>query len=95
MQSKIFSAAVAALAFSSVNAAAVDKRQNNAIVIQPGSIVTPQILFDPQALGAEALAYRALDQLRDDLARTSALVSELNKAVYTNLDAVSLAGCSS
>ncbi|KAF9877985.1 hypothetical protein CkaCkLH20_04561 [Colletotrichum karsti] len=88
MQSKIFSAAVAALALtSSVNAAAVDTRQNNVIVIQPASIVGPTIAFDPSALGLEALVYRALDQLRDDITRTSALITELNKAFYANLDA--------
>ncbi|KZL63303.1 hypothetical protein CI238_11610 [Colletotrichum incanum] len=87
MQSKIFSAAVATLAFVSVDAAVVATRQtSNVIIIQPGSIVGPTIAFDPASLGFEALAYRALDQVRDDLFRTAALVVELNKAAGASID---------
>ncbi|KAF3804650.1 hypothetical protein GCG54_00012138 [Colletotrichum gloeosporioides] len=81
MQYKIASAALAALAVSSVNAGLISRQ--NALVIQPGYIVTPTISFNFQNLGAEALAYQTLAQLRDDLSRTAALVVELNKAATT------------
>ncbi|KAI8179461.1 Periaxin [Colletotrichum sp. SAR 10_86] len=81
MQYRIASAALAALAVSSVNAGLISRQ--NALVIQPGYIVTPTISFNFQNLGAEALAYQTLAQLRDDLSRTAALVVELNKAATT------------
>ncbi|KAJ0342544.1 hypothetical protein COL154_008813 [Colletotrichum chrysophilum] len=81
MQYRIASAALAALAVSSVNAGLISRQ--NALVIQPGYIVTPAISFNFQNLGAEALAYQTLTQLRDDLSRTAALVVELNKAATT------------
>ncbi|KAI8153170.1 Periaxin, partial [Colletotrichum sp. SAR 10_70] len=81
MQYRIASAALAALAVSSVNAGLISRQ--NALVIQPGYIVTPAISFNFQNLGAEALAYQTLAQLRDDLSRTAALVVELNKAATT------------
>ncbi|KAL0931420.1 uncharacterized protein CTRU02_214155 [Colletotrichum truncatum] len=87
MQSKMYSAALAALAIALVDAAAVSKRQ--LITFQPGAIVGPTIntnYGDLQVLGGEAVAFRALDEIRNDLLKTGTLVTQLNKATSMNAE---------
>lgn len=72
MQSKIFTAALAAFSFASVQGAVLPRA-----TITPGTIVTPGISFNPAELGANELAFRALQVLTGQIAQTTALANSL------------------
>ncbi|OHE92046.1 hypothetical protein CORC01_12627 [Colletotrichum orchidophilum] len=72
MQSKIFTAALAAISFTSVQGAVLPRA-----TITPGTIVTPGLSFDPAELGANQLAFATLQLLSGQLAQTTALAGTL------------------
>lgn len=72
MQSKIFTAALAAFSFASVQGAVLPRA-----TITPGTIVTPGISFNPAELGANELAFRTLQVLTGQIAQTTALANSL------------------
>ncbi|UQC77070.1 uncharacterized protein CLUP02_02536 [Colletotrichum lupini] len=72
MQSKIFTAALAAFSFASVQGAVLPRA-----TITPGTIVTPGISFNPAELGANELAFRTLQVLTGQIAQTTALANGL------------------
>ncbi|GKT49819.1 uncharacterized protein ColSpa_10000 [Colletotrichum spaethianum] len=81
MQSKIFAVAVAALSLSSVQGASVPRQ----ITISAGTIVLPSLTFDPKQFLPQQNAFQTLDLLRDDIAKTAALVSLLTNSTTTNV----------
>ncbi|KAF6803960.1 hypothetical protein CSOJ01_10532 [Colletotrichum sojae] len=85
MQIKFLSAALAAVAITSVHAGAVTPRQ--AIKIVPGAIVLPTLTFDPSQLGLEDTAYKGLDEVRQSLVATGNLVVQLNTLAGQSVDA--------
>ncbi|KAF6838239.1 hypothetical protein CPLU01_02600 [Colletotrichum plurivorum] len=89
MQTKFLSAALAAVAITSVYAGAVTPRQ--AIKIVPGAIVLPTLVFDPSQLGLEDTAYKGLDQVRQSLVATGNLVVQLNTLAGQSIDAAQVA----
>ncbi|KAK1690020.1 hypothetical protein BDP55DRAFT_725402 [Colletotrichum godetiae] len=72
MQSKIFTAALAAFSFASVQGAVLPRA-----TITPGTIVTPGVSFNPAELGANELAFRTLQVLTGQIAQTTALANSL------------------
>ncbi|KAK2034161.1 hypothetical protein LX32DRAFT_634575 [Colletotrichum zoysiae] len=88
MQSRIFTAAVAALSLSTVQCASVPKQiEERQIIITPGYIVTPGIYINPNTLGPVQSSYQTLHLLIEDVSKTINLVNQI-----TNNTAGSLQG---
>ncbi|TDZ15731.1 hypothetical protein Cob_v011404 [Colletotrichum orbiculare MAFF 240422] len=77
MQSKILALALATLTFTSVDAGLLRKRAS----ISGGYVVFPEVVFNTEDLGDPA--FRAIEILRNDIQKTSALVGQLVRATDT------------
>ncbi|KAK2015652.1 hypothetical protein LZ32DRAFT_645740 [Colletotrichum eremochloae] len=94
MQSKIFTAAVAALSLSTVQCASVPKRQ---VAISPGFIVTPGVLINPDTLGPTQAIFQTINLIRADIGTTVNLANQISNNTAGNVlgsvsQAVNIAG---
>ncbi|KAK2046286.1 hypothetical protein LZ31DRAFT_614227 [Colletotrichum somersetense] len=92
MQSRIFTAVVAALSLSTAQCASVPKQiEERQIIITPSYIVTPGIYINPNILGPVQSAYQTLRLIVDDVSKTITLVNQITKNNAGSLQGVSLA----
>ncbi|KAK1989817.1 hypothetical protein LX36DRAFT_717238 [Colletotrichum falcatum] len=81
MQTKIFTAGVAALSLSTVQCASVPRQ----ITVTPGLIVLPGFSINPNTLGPTQSVFQTLDLVREDVLKTVNLVNQITSNTAGNI----------